>query len=81
MVQDKKAISVYSISDAKIDGERGQQKHKRKCAFVEACYIVQEYIQSDEELTRIEKQYWNSFIRFDYTRWVLTSWKDWAITQ
>ncbi|MGN8626511.1 glycosyltransferase family 2 protein [Bulleidia sp. HCP3S3_F2] len=60
---------------------RGQDSRARKIAFVEACYVVKEYIESDEGLDKIEKEYYGCFERFDYTKWLLYSWKDWALTE
>lgn len=60
---------------------RGQEKSQRECAFYEACYIVQEYVSSTDGLSKLEIEYYKCFKDFDYRRWLLISWKDWAITK
>jgi len=59
---------------------RGQNRFNRICAFSEACYIVQDYVKNDNGLSPIEKCYLDNYLRHDYYGWILTSWRDWAIT-
>lgn len=59
---------------------RGQSKANRTKAFYEACYIINELVTNTEGLNSIEKECLESYKTFNYARWLLLSWRDWATT-
>ena len=76
-----KKSMLYELGQYLMWRTRGQETAKRKIAFIEACFVVQEYIDSIEGLSNLEKMYYKCFINFDYKKWLLISWKDWSITE